>query len=180
MSDLRKAVQQLLPWALALAGLLLGAQPAQAEEPPEYRLKTAIIYSFALYTDWPDQVGPTIKLCLLGQDSFGGEINALQGQAVGSRKLIVQRQSVKESLADCQMVYISPAAMAALPRILETLGTRPVLTLADSPDAALQGVALNMILRQARVDFEVNIKAAREAGLNFSSKLLRLAKEIHQ
>jgi hypothetical protein len=179
MAMLRKLAAFPLPGAVALS-VLLFASNAQGDEPPEYRLKTAILYSFASYTEWPVDTGPTIKLCMLGQDLFGGEIDALQGQTVGSRKMSVQRVASRDSLVGCQMVYIAPAAVGSLPKILESLGTQPVLTVADTPNAARQGVALNMMVGQAKISFEVNLKAARAAGFNFSSKLLRLAKEIHQ
>lgn len=54
------------------------------------------------------------------------------------------------------------------------------LTIADSAGAARRGTILNMSVAQNRVTFEVNLQAARGAGLNLSSKLLRLATEVQQ
>jgi hypothetical protein len=58
--------------------------------------------------------------------------------------------------------------------------TSPVLTVADSPGAARQGVALNMAVERNRITFEANLLAARAAHLDLSSKLLRLATEVFQ
>jgi hypothetical protein len=57
---------------------------------------------------------------------------------------------------------------------------RVTLTVADSPDAAQHGVALNMSVAKNKVSFEANLPAARDAGLNLSSKLLRLATQVIQ
>ena len=83
-------------------------------------------------------------------------------------------------MAGCQVLFLSPAAVADLPRILESVNGKPILTLADSPGAARDGVSINMDLRDSKVVFEVNLKALRSAGLAVSSKLLRLAKVVHQ
>ena len=166
----------------ALIGLaaLLVALPARCQDLPEYRLKAAFLYNFASFTEWPGEVGATLNLCLYGPDMFGAEIDALQGKKVGERSLMVQRKTVPESLKGCQIVFVSNAAMAQLARVQESLRGMPVLTVADSAGAAQQGAALNMSVAQGRITFEANLTAARSARLQLSSKLLRLATEVHQ
>jgi hypothetical protein len=70
--------------------------------------------------------------------------------------------------------------MGGLPRVLDELRGSKVLTVADSPDAVRHGVALGMTVAQNRVTFAANLLAAHRAGLNLSSKLLRLATEVIQ
>jgi hypothetical protein len=41
-------------------------------------------------------------------------------------------------------------------------------------------VGINMLVRQSKIAFEVNLIATRRAQLNVSSKLLRLASEVRQ
>jgi hypothetical protein len=171
---------RLLPWALVLTCLLSNVTVARADELPEYRLKAAFLYNFAVFTEWPAEVGRTLNLCISGPDPFGADIEALQGKAAAGRSIAVHRKASGESLAGCQIVYIAPAVIGTLPRVLESLRGSPVLTVADSPGGARQGVALNMAVTQNRVTFEANLAAARGAGLNLSSKLLRLATEVIQ
>jgi hypothetical protein len=169
-----------LLWALSLFGLLSFAPTALGEDLPEYRLKAAFLYNFALFTEWPAEVGTTLNLCILGQDPFGKEADGLQGKSVGGRSIVVQRKASSESLNGCQVVFIAPSAIDTLPRVLGRLHGGPVLTVADSPGAASQGVALNMTVAQNKITFEANLQAARAAKLTLSSKLLRLATEVHQ
>jgi uncharacterized protein DUF4154 len=156
------------------------APPLRAEELPEYRLKAAFLYNFAQFTEWPADVGATLMLCVLGQDPFGKDLDALQGKSVGGRTLDVQRRAVNESLKGCQVVFFSSSAIASIPRLLEQLRSSPVLTVADSPGAARLGVALNMAVDGDRITFEANLAAARAAHIDLSSKLLRLATEVIQ
>ncbi len=176
-----RSVAHLLRWILLLVGFGSLAGPALAEDIPEYRLKAAFIYNFALFTDWPETIGPTLLVCVVGRDPFGPEIDALQGKPVGAHNVAVQRRPGGDALQDCHVVFIAASAMPGLPRLLDGLRGRPVLTVADTPGAAAQGVVLNMALSQGGgVTFEANAGAARASGLALRSKLLRLATEIHR
>jgi YfiR/HmsC-like len=177
---MRSEARRALLWIIGLAGLLAFAPAARADDLPEYRLKAAFLYNFALFTEWPAEVGGTLNLCIHGNDPFGKELDGLQGKAVGERSLAVQRKAIGESVGSCQVVFIAASSIGSLPRVLEGLRGRPVLVVTDSPGAARQGAALNMAVAQNRITFEANLQAARGAGLNLSSKLLRLATEVHQ
>ena len=156
------------------------APPAWCDELPEYRLKAAFLYNFALFTDWAAAVGSTLNLCVYGRNPFGHEIDGLEGKAVGDRRIAVHLVTDKEALGGCQLVFIADAASAGLPRVLASLRGAPVLTVADSPGAADQGVVLNMSVVNNRITFEANLAAAREVKLSLSSKLLRLATKVQQ
>lgn len=164
---------------IAALALLACAGGARGNDLPEYRLKAAFLFNFALFTEWPTEVGPTLNVCVHGQDPFGEEIDALQGRAVGNRRVAIQRKPRIDGLKDCQVVFISSSAIGNLPRVLDALRGLPVLTVADSPGAARDGVALNMGVAQSKIVFEANLDAARAAKLALSSKMLRLAREVY-
>ena len=85
-----------------------------------------------------------------------------------------------DQLQQCQLVFISRAAIGHLTKIIDSLKDRPVLTVADSPGVIQQGVVLNMNVKDDKVTFEANLAVAKKTGLNLSSQLLRLATEVHQ
>src|SRR5690606_11584564 len=78
---------------LVLLGAGGGAAPARAGEPPEYQLKAAFLYNFALFTEWPADTVNTLRLCIHGRDPFGPELDDLQGRPVRERQIIVDRQA---------------------------------------------------------------------------------------
>jgi hypothetical protein len=176
---MRRRLRALAIALLLAAGLSAGAR-AQAPETPEYRLKAAFLYNFALFTEWPAEVGGTLTLCVVGADPFGDELNGLQGKAVGTRSLAVQRKAAGQPANGCHLLFVAAPAIGGLPRLLEQVRGQPVLVVADSPGAAHQGAALNMAVANNRVSFEANQRAARAAGLTLSSRLLRLATEVIQ
>ena len=164
-------------WCLGLA-LTAFATVAVSDDLPEYRLKAAFLYNFALFTEWPADIGATLKLCVYGRDPFGEEIDALQGKPVGARRMAVHRVTTVEGLTVCQIVFIAAPSADGIARVLSTLRGATVLTIADTPGAVQQGVALNMTVEKNKITFEANLTAARAANLKLSSKLLSLATEV--
>jgi hypothetical protein len=166
-------------WCLALA-LIAFAPAALSDDLPEYRLKAAFLYNFALFTEWPASIGSTLNLCVYGQDPFGKEIDALEGKPVGDRRIVIRRVTSIEGLTVCQVVFIADPSGDDISRVLSALRGATVLIIADAPGAAKQGVALNMNVVKNKITFEANLTAARAANLKLSSKLLGLATEVLQ
>jgi YfiR/HmsC-like len=164
-----------------LAASLGGA--ARSQDLPEYRLKAAFVYNFLVYTEWPAAVAPAgvpLQVCIAGADPFGNDIDALHGRMVGGRPIELQRKSAAAPLKACHAVFISNASEDRWVRVFSGLKGKPVLVITDSPGALAHGATLNMNLLRDRVTFEANLANAREAGLQLSSKLLRLATEVQQ
>ncbi len=164
---------------LLLAGCVL-AGSVQAQATPEYRAKAGFLFNFIAFSEWPARVGSPLPLCVYGTNPFGDELAALEGKSVGGRILTVRTPHALDQLKGCRVVFVTAAAIDSLPRVLEALRGEPVLTVSDSPGAIDAGVGINMIVRQSRIAFEVNLAAARRADLTLSSKLLRLASEVRQ
>lgn len=177
---LARRLWRLLQLGASVTGVILATSAATALELPEYRLKAAFLFNFTLFTEWPEDTGGTITVCVVGPDPFGEELDGLNGKTVGGRRLSVQRRLTGQSPAGCQVVFIAAPALSVLPSLLEQVNGQPVLTVADSPGAAQRGVALNLGVASNRVTFEANLRAARAAGLTLSSRLLRLATEVYQ
>lgn len=167
--------------ALLVALAVLGwTSQARADSLAEYRVKAGFLANFAAFTEWPADVGGTLNLCVYGPDPFGEDLDSLRGRSIGGRSLVVTRAASVDTLGNCQIVFISRSVIDNLPRVLDTLSGKPVLTVADSPGVMRQGVILNMGTKQSRVTFEANLAVARANRLNLSSKLLSLASEVRQ
>jgi hypothetical protein len=155
-------------------------QPAFAAEDAlaEYQVKAAYLYNFISFTEWPANTGAELQLCVYGPDPFGAELDTLAGKSVGRRTLTIARLNTVDLLDTCDAVFLTRDVISNMPRILDQLGARPVLTIADKPGPAPQGVAINMRNAAERVVFDVNLDAVHAHGLNLSFRLLRLAEEV--
>jgi len=153
---------------------------AMADEIIEYQVKAAFIYNFIAFTHWPDSTSQTINLCIYGEDYFDKEIDKLQNRSVNNRHIKVVRIADLDRLKMCQAIFFSKSVSSQLSSILNDLQNEPILTLADSPNATAQGIAINMRLTNDKIVFEINLAKVRGAGLDISSKLLQLAVKVHQ
>ena len=170
--------QRVLACLLSLLSLLGCLPPARADTLAEYRIKSAFLYNFVSFTEWPATLGTTLTVCVYGPDPFGDDLDKLHGRIVAGRTLLVQRTNSASALGNCQVVFITRPVIGNLARLLDNLNGKAVLTVADSPGAARQGAALNMGTEQNKVVFDANLGAAHDNGLVLSSKLLRLAREV--
>lgn len=168
-------------WLLCVIASIGYPPGARADEAAEYTLKGAFLYNFALFTSWPDRTAENFNLCIYGQDPFSRDLDSLmKKKSINDRKVLINRISTLDQLQQCQLVFISRPAISHLTKVIGTLQDKPVLTVTDSPGAGQQGAILNMNVNDDKVTFEANLIAARKAGLNLSSQLLRLATEVHQ
>jgi hypothetical protein len=150
------------------------------EQASEYRLKVAFLYNFAAYTTWPDPPDRDLALCIHGEDPFGANLQHLQGKKINEHDILIKHTRNVMDLPDCHIVFITHSAINAVDGIIKHLEGMPILTIADSPGVARQGVVLNMAIKEGKVTFEANIAMAKRNGLNLSSQLLRFASEVYR
>jgi hypothetical protein len=62
-----------------------------------------------------------------------------------------------------------------LSELVDALGNRPVLVVADAPEGLKNGAMVNFQLVDQRVRFEISLRNAKAAGLTLSSRLLSAA-----
>lgn len=169
---------------LVACGLLLacslGPASARAQAVTEYDLKAAFLYNFALFVDWPADAPPdtAFNLCILGKDPFGSALDGLEGREMKARRLAVKRLTSTRGAAECQILFLPASEEAHLTEALNALKGKPVLTVADSEGWLERGVIINMVQRQTRISFDINLDAARQNGLRVSSRLARLAGSV--
>jgi hypothetical protein len=68
-----------------------------------------------------------------------------------------------------------------MPRLgdaIQMLKGAPVLTIGETAGFAKNGGIINLVLEDNKVRFEVNVRAAKDADLNISSRLLALARIV--
>jgi hypothetical protein len=164
--------------ALALALALAAAAPAAAaDRVGEYQVKAAFLKNLTRYVERPGG-GATWTICVVGDDPFGPALDAIAGDAGGGISIAVRRVRGGD-LGDCAVVFVSASEAARLPSLLGAVKGAPILTVGDTDGFATRGVILNFFLEESRVKFEVNVDAAKRARLTISSRLLGLARVVH-
>jgi YfiR/HmsC-like len=161
-----------------LLGLLF-SRTALAESIPEYQLKSAFIYNFATFIDWPDSIGKTLKLCVAGPRTVVDSFKSLEGKPVGNAIIEVRHLEPGSSPVGCEILFAVEAESAAFDVWLPKLAGSQALTVTESGQWVKKGVMIGLLLEGKRVVFEVNADAAKNASLNINSKLMRLAHKVY-
>lgn len=175
---------QLSPKAYLVAlmiSLLVFESSVQApatDSVPEYEVKAAMLYNFALFVEWPKEAsaGSFLTVGVLGDDPFGESLEStFRGKTVQGREIRVRRFAKLEELQPCEILFIAQSERKRMPEILGALGRTSVLTVGDMKEFTELGGMFGFRIEQKQVRFEINLEAAQRAGLKVSYKLLRLA-----
>ena len=171
---------------LAMAALAVTAFHANAQEAvtDEYQVKAAFLYNFAKFVEWPSGAlgrSPAIAICVLGQNPFGRVLeDTVSGKTVDGKTFVVRRVSDGKSAALCQILFVSSSERSRLESMLGELRAGHVLTVGETDSFIDEGGIINLKLDSGKVQIQININAAEQAGVRISSKLLSLAQIIRK
>jgi hypothetical protein len=179
--------------AKGIVGVLLvclTVSPALAAAPssprsPEYLIKAAYLYNFAMFIDWPSDAFSSedspIVIGILGTDPFGWALDrTVQDKTINHRPLIVERLQWSQELRHCHILFVSASDAPKFAEVAHRLAGSSVLIVGDTPEATSSGGTINFTVEDNKVQFEINVDAARRARLKISSKLLNLAKVVRR
>ncbi len=151
------------------------AQQTASEE----QVKAAFIYNFAKFITWPsspDARQPeAFRIDVLGKSAVAAELErAVKGKSIqGSRISVSCREDLGDSLT-ARIVFI-PSDRKLSDNDIALLHDAHVLTVGESRDFIKRGGIIRFYLSANKVHFEINPESASEAGLEISSKLMRVA-----
>jgi hypothetical protein len=171
----------LRPAALAALAVVLRSTARESRAAPtslEYAVKANYLYKFAPFIGWPPTAfsapDSPFNLCVLG-DPFGAALeDATRGQRIGRHAVAIRRLQTYSPGDDCQVLYIGRGTAQSPAEILLAARGAPVLTVTDAGQGVSGGI-VHFVLRDGRVRFAIDARAARASGLAVSSKLLDLA-----
>ncbi len=166
---------------LALIGLLLGVHVG-ALQLDEYGVKSAFVYNFLQFIDWPDaRLGPgqALVVCVLSDSPITPRLKALDTRQVKGHPLEVVTVASPSEFHRCHAAFV-PAGISA--RGLEFATPEPgsgLLVITEDPRGSAGLAAINLVVVDNRIAFDIDLDFAAAQGLRMSSKLIRLARQIH-
>jgi hypothetical protein len=148
----------------------------------EYRVKAEYLFRFLAYVEWPENTavnGETdLVICYRGDAPMTMALQQLEGRQSGNRRTTVREVKGAGELGGCRMVFLSAVGKRELEQFVAGARERHVLTVGDRKGFARSGGIIGFVIRGNNIRFEVNNQAARQAGLQISSHLLKLATAV--
>ena len=121
-----------------------------------------------------------MTICIYGDDPFGHAIDEIiAGKAINDHEIVVRRTRKLDDLRQCQIAFISASEAGHLTEIVDSLRGVSVLLVGDTSGFAERGGHIEFITEDNKVHFSINIDASERSRLKMSSKLLALAKIVH-
>jgi hypothetical protein len=177
---------QLCAVVLALLTAVTDAIPIGAQVNPsvEYQVKAAFLYNFVKFVEWPPDAFQNEKspltLCIFRYDPFGSALDeVIAGQTLNNRRVVVQRINKLPDLKACQLVFVSDREDKHLPEVLNSLEGASALVVGEGEAFAEHRGGIQFFLENKQLRFAVNVDAIQRARLKVSSKLLALARIVH-
>ena len=158
---------------------------AQVARPSEAELKSAFVYNFIKFTEWPAEEmankSEPFVISVLGKDPFGAALDkTIEGESFHQKPIVVRRFSRMDESVGTQVLFISASEENNLPAILKLLDGKAILTVSDIENFAERGGIIKLKRESNRIVFDINLEAAKRAGLAMNSQLLKLAKIVRK
>ena len=170
---------------LLQSGSAISAQTAAARQAPaaaENDVKAVFLFNFAKYVTWPavdigERSPVEVRVCVTATDTFFALLkSAIQGETLDGKPLTPVALDGLDEARNCQILYVGDTQTPDAKAWLAAVRGRQVLTVGDR--ALNDDTVIAFVRDENRIRFDINRAAAERRGLNISSKLLRLARQV--
>jgi hypothetical protein len=170
--------------ATAAIALLCVTAARSQNSPSEYQVKAAFLFNFAKFVEWPPDTFANattpIALCVFRHDPFGSALDeVIRGKTINNRELVARRIHELSELKGCQILFVAEREEKQLPEILASLKGASSLVVGEATEFAERGGAIQFFLENNKLRFAINVDAVQRSRLQASSKLLALARIVH-
>ncbi|MCB1623226.1 MAG: YfiR family protein [Pseudomonadales bacterium] len=178
----------LRPFLVAVVSLVLliiaARTPAQEAAVRERMIRAAVIYKIVKFVTWPETAfadATSFVVCGYGSASAISALESMEKRAIQGRpaRLKVLTELTSASTQGCQVLYLVDAPRLNVESLALILADRPTLIIGETPEFARHGGMVTLLQESNRVGLEINLRAARRAGLEISAPLLQLATVVN-
>ncbi|HEY2929752.1 YfiR family protein [Piscinibacter sp.] len=177
----------MIRWLARVAGivpLLALCFASQARAVEEGELKAAIVFNILLFVEWPPEslpdTGGSLVLCVGPNSALNASLKGLNERPIRNHRLEVRDLPPASSATTCHAVFVGAADRMRLAAGLKAQRAAGALVVSDDIDAPHDTTAIVLQRIGNRIAFEVNLQPVRQARLQLSSKLLRLARVVRE
>lgn len=147
----------------------------------ETEVKAAYIERFTRFIEWPtNTLDSTTKasfvITVLGDNPFGSTLdNLFKELKVKNLPVTLKYTHNYNEVEGSDIVFICNSERKNLQKILQFIGSKPILIISDGKGFAQEGTYINMFVDGNKIRYEINLKALKKSGLEVSSLLLSSA-----
>jgi hypothetical protein len=149
----------------------------------EYRIKAAFLFKFLGFVDWPPAVleGAETPLVIgvMGAKTLSDELDQIaSGRRINGHPVQVRVLGANDSWAGLQVLFVGRAESGRLAAIALATEGQPLLVVSESEAALALGSAINFVVVDDKVRFDISLRPVDKAGLKISARLLGVARTV--
>lgn len=158
---------------VSVAFILIGG----AVKAQETKFIALYLYNFTKYIDWPEeQKRGDFVIGILGDAQVFNELTQLaQGKPVGNQTISVKNFRNVNEVSDCHILFLAESQSRRIDQALGRLQQSTPLMVTQLEGAILFGAAINFVIRDETMKFELKKSNATKYGLRVHSRLDNLA-----
>lgn len=141
-------------------------------------IRSAMVYNFCKFVQWPDDVQETIVLGILSDPESQTDFSSITGKMVHEATIETRFVTSVDEISKCHLVFIDEGQSPLLREAFAVSQSESVLTISEMDEFCSQGGIIQLVHRRGKLRFFINRGAARDSHLVLSSQLLKMAKIV--
>lgn len=160
-----------------LIGLLFICAVAQAQT---YKLHTLYMYSFSKHIQWPEGGNQgDFKIGIVGESPIAGPLQKMASlKKINNRLIKVITFSSVDEIQDCNILFLPIDQSGNFSKALNSVGNRSILLVTEKDGLGAKGSAINFVMKNNRLMFEINNDAIDKANLQVAAELKKYALKL--
>ena len=142
-------------------------------------VEAALLYNFALFTDWPDLPGDEFRICVLGSDPVLAALESVKKKQIKEHRISVTNITATPQAQSCQVLFVGKSEHGTIGNLAKQISNAPVLLVSEENGYDPKNVIIELIAQHGRIAFKINRTSAQASSLTVSSKLLKLAQQVY-
>ena len=149
----------------------------------EYQLKAAFLYKFANYIEWPAHAfaadDSPIVIGIAGAEPLAHDLSSMVvSRTVNRRHMLVRDLRGDSPLDGVHILFIGRSQGERTAEIIAAAQGKAVLVVTESDRAFALGSAINFVVVDGKVRFDVAVRPAETVDVKISARLLAVARKV--
>jgi len=139
--------------------------------------QSVFIYNFTRLTEWPSEFKTgEFVIGVLGSGEVFIELkNYTAGKMVGTQPIKVLKFGSSADVTKCHILFVAYGRTKEIPDAIAKLGSHGTLIVAENKSSIEKGAAINFVILDDKLKFEVKTSNASNMGLKIHSNLENMA-----
>jgi len=143
------------------------------------KIKGIYMYQFAKLINWPKEFrSGDFIIGVYGDEPLYKQMSsAYNDKLIGNQKIKVDRYISTSEISNCHILYVSEKKIGNLEKIRKKNKTKTIIV-GQQEGLLSKGAAINFVIKDSRIKFEINKTSVDKQGLIFGQTLIKLASDI--